>query len=85
MQENPIPIYIVEFMSQEWITWSLFSLVFIATPLLIARFLNKSQKKMVSYVMGGLLIMDFIVCERSKSCSEVSRYRFLLFSFWIFL
>ena len=60
MLENPIPIYIVEFMSQEWITWSLFSLVFIATPLLIARFLNKSQKKMVSYVMGGLLIIDFI-------------------------
>lgn len=60
MQENPIPIYLVEFMSQEWITWSLFSLLFISTPLLIARFLNKSQKKMFSYLMGGLLILDFI-------------------------
>lgn len=60
MQENPIPIYLVEFMSQEWITWSLFSLLFISSPLLIARFLNKSQKKMFSYLMGGLLILDFI-------------------------
>ena len=60
MQENPIPIYLVEFMSQDWITWSLFSLLFISTPLLIARFLNKSQKKMFSYLMGGLLILDFI-------------------------
>ena len=60
MQENPIPIYLVEFMSQEWITWFLFSLLFISTPLLIARFLNKSQKKMFSYLMGGLLILDFI-------------------------
>ena len=60
MQENPIPIYLVEFMSQEWISWSLFSLLFISTPLLIARFLNKSQKKMFSYLMGGLLILDFI-------------------------
>ena len=59
MQESPIPIYVVEFMSQEWITWSLFSLVFISTPLILARFLNKSQKRMISYVMGGLLIIDF--------------------------
>ena len=59
MQESPIPIYVVEFMSQEWITWSLFSLLFISTPLILARFLNKSQKRMISYVMGGLLIIDF--------------------------
>ena len=59
MQESPIPIYVVEFMSQEWITWSLFSLVFISTPLILARFLNKSQKRMISYIMGGLLIIDF--------------------------
>ena len=60
MQDSPIPIYVVEFMSQEWITWSLFSLVFISTPLILARFLNKSQKRMISYIMGGLLILDFI-------------------------
>ena len=59
MQESPIPIYVVEFMSQEWITWSLFSLLFISTPLILARFLNKSQKRMISYIMGGLLIIDF--------------------------
>jgi len=59
VQESPIPIYVVEFMSQEWITWSLFSLVFISTPLILARFLNKSQKRMISYIMGGLLIIDF--------------------------
>ena len=59
MQESPIPIYVVEFMSQEWITWSLFSLVFISIPLILARFLNKSQKIMISYIMGGLLIIDF--------------------------
>ena len=46
-------------MSQEWITWSLFSLIFISTPLILARFLNKSQKRMISYIMGGLLIIDF--------------------------
>ncbi len=60
VQDSPIPIYVVEFMSQEWITWSLFSLVFISTPLILARFLNKSQKRMISYIMGGLLILDFI-------------------------
>ena len=59
MQESPIPIYVVEFMSQEWITWALFSLVFISIPLILARFLNKSQKRMISYIMGGLLIIDF--------------------------
>ena len=59
MQESPIPIYVVEFMSQEWITWSLFSLAFISIPLILARFLNKSQKRMISYIMGGLLIIDF--------------------------
>jgi len=59
VQESPIPIYVVEFMSQEWITWSIFSLVFISIPLILARFLNKSQKKMISYIMGGLLIIDF--------------------------
>ena len=59
VQESPIPIYVVEFMSQEWITWALFSLVFISIPLILARFLNKSQKRMISYIMGGLLIIDF--------------------------
>ena len=59
MQESPIPIYVVDFMSQEWITWSLFSLAFISIPLILARFLNKSQKRMISYIMGGLLIIDF--------------------------
>jgi len=38
MQESPIPIYVVEFMSQEWITWSLFSLAFISIPLILADF-----------------------------------------------
>ena len=33
MQEYPIPYYVVEFLSEEWITWSTFSVIFIATPL----------------------------------------------------
>ena len=30
MEENPIPIYVVEFMTDEWKTWTLFSLIFIS-------------------------------------------------------
>ena len=59
MEETLIEIYVVPFMSQEWIAWTLFSIVFISTPLILARFLNKSQKRMVTYIMGILLIIDF--------------------------
>ena len=55
MEETLIEIYVVPFMSQEWIAWTLFSIVFISTPLILARFLNKSQKRMVTYIMGCLL------------------------------
>ena len=59
MEETLIEIYVVPFMSQEWIAWTLFSIVFISSPLILARFLNKSQKRMVTYIMGILLIIDF--------------------------
>jgi len=60
MEENPIPIYVVEFMSDEWKTWTLFSLIFISVPLIIARFLNRKQKIQVTYLIGVIMILDFL-------------------------
>jgi hypothetical integral membrane protein (TIGR02206 family) len=60
MKENPIPIYIIEFMSDEWKTWALFSLVFISVPLILGRFLNRKQKVQVTYIIGIIMILDFI-------------------------
>ena len=60
MEENPIPIYVVEFMTDEWKTWTLFSLVFISVPLILARFLNRRQKVQVTYLIGAIMILDFI-------------------------
>jgi len=59
MQENPIPYYVVEFLSEEWITWSTFSVIFIATPLFFAKYLNVSQKKYLLYVMSVLLMIEY--------------------------
>ena len=60
MEENPIPIYVVEFMTDEWKTWTLFSLIFISVPLIVARFLNRKQKIQVTYLIGVIMILDFI-------------------------
>ena len=60
MEENPIPIYVVEFMTDEWKTWTLFSLIFISVPLIVARFLNRTQKIQVTYLIGVIMILDFI-------------------------
>ena len=60
MEENPIPIYVIEFMTDEWKTWTLFSLIFISVPLIIARFLNRKQKIQVTYLIGIIMILDFI-------------------------
>ena len=60
MEDNPIPIYVIEFMSDEWKTWALFSLVFISVPLIVGKFLNRSQKIKVTYAIGGIMILDFI-------------------------
>ena len=60
MEENPIPIYVVEFMTDEWKTWTLFSLIFISVPLILARFLNRTQKIQVTYLIGVIMIIDFI-------------------------
>ena len=60
MEENPIPIYVVEFMTDEWKTWTLFSLIFISVPLIVARFLNRTQKIKVTYLIGVIMILDFI-------------------------
>jgi len=60
MEENPIPIYVVEFMTDEWKTWTLFSLIFISVPLIVAKFLNTKQKIQVTYLIGVIMILDFI-------------------------
>ena len=60
MEENPIPIYVVEFMTDEWKTWTLFSLIFISVPLILARFLNRTQKIQITYLIGVIMILDFI-------------------------
>ena len=60
MEENPIPIYVIEFMTDEWKTWTLFSLLFISVPLILARFLNRRQKIQVTYLIGAIMIIDFI-------------------------
>ena len=60
MEENPIPIYVIEFLSEEWITWTTFSILVISIPLIIARVLNKDQKKLITYIMGVIMIIDFI-------------------------
>ena len=60
MQEYPIPYYVVEFLSEEWIIWSTFSLIFILTPLVFAKYLNSSQKKYLLYIMGVLLIIESV-------------------------
>ncbi len=54
MKEELIDVYIIEFLSQEWITWTSISLIFIAIPLIIAKFLNRDQKaEHYSYIAGG--------------------------------
>ena len=60
MEENPIPIYVIEFMTDEWRTWTLFSLIFISVPLILARFLNRTQKIQVTYLIGVIMILDFL-------------------------
>lgn len=60
MEENPIPIYVIEFMTDEWKTWTLFSLLFISVPLILAKFLNRRQKIQVTYLIGAIMILDFI-------------------------
>ena len=60
MEDNPIPIYIIEFMSDEWKTWALFSLIFISIPLILGRFLDRKRKIQVTYAIGGIMIIDFI-------------------------
>ena len=60
MEENPIPIYVVEFMTDEWMPWSRFSLIFMSVPLILARFLNRTQKIQVTYLIGVIMILDFI-------------------------
>ena len=60
MEENPIPIYVVGFMTDEWKTWTLFSLIFISVPLIVARFLNRKQKIQVTYLIGVIMILDFL-------------------------
>ena len=43
MEGNPIPIYVIEFLSEEWITWTAFSILVISMPLILARVLDRDQ------------------------------------------
>ena len=47
-------------MSDEWKTWALFSLIFISIPLILGRFLNRTQKIYLTYLIGVIMIIDFI-------------------------
>ena len=60
MKEELIDVYIIEFMSQEWITWTSNSLVFISIPLIVAKYLNRDQKVLMTYIMSIILIIDTI-------------------------
>ena len=60
MEENPIPTYVIEFLSEEWIIWTAFSILVISMPLILARVLNRDQKKLITYIMGVIMIIDFI-------------------------
>jgi hypothetical integral membrane protein (TIGR02206 family) len=60
MEDELIPIHVVELLSQEWITWTTFSVILISAPLIIAKYLNRDQKKLVTYIMAVILIIDFI-------------------------
>ena len=63
MQEYPIPYYVVEFLSEEWIIWSTFSLIFIVTPLFFAKYLN-SSKKTLNDQKSKFITSDFQKSER---------------------
>ena len=56
MKEELIPVYIIEFMSQEWITWTSISLIIISIPLIIAKYLNRDQKVLMTYIMGEQIV-----------------------------
>ena len=60
MKEELIPVYVIEFMSQEWITWTAISVVLISIPLIIAKYLNRDQKVLMTYIMSIILIIDTI-------------------------
>ena len=51
MEENPIPIYVIEFMTDEWKTWTLFSLLFIF--LIIAMLLSISGLDFLTAISGA--------------------------------
>ena len=55
MKEELIPVYVIEFMSQEWITWTAISVVLISIPLIIAKYLNRDQKVLMTYIMSIIL------------------------------
>ena len=72
MKEELIDVYIIEFLSQEWITWTSISLIFIAIPLIIAKFLNRDQKVFMSYIMSIILIIDLIAERYSYKIGRAS-------------
>jgi len=55
------PIYIIEFMSDEWIRNNILALISILATLTTARFLTKKQNRYVTYVMGVVLIFSSIL------------------------
>lgn len=55
------PIYIIEFMSEEWIRNNIVALISILAVLTTARFLTKQQNRYVTYIMGVILIFSSIL------------------------
>jgi len=55
------PIYIIEFMSDEWVRNNTIALFLILVVLTIARFLTQKQNTYVTYLMGIILICSSIL------------------------
>lgn len=54
------PIYIIEFMSEEWIRNNVVALISILAVLTSARFFSKQQNRYVTYIMGMILIFSSV-------------------------
>lgn len=61
LSNSSYPIYIIEFMSEEWIRNNVIALTFILAILVTARFLTKQQNTYITYAMGAILIFSSIL------------------------
>ena len=59
MEENPIPIYVVEFMTDEWKTWTYFLCLYFCSSNSCSVFKQNAENQ-VTYLIGVIMILDFI-------------------------